>query len=491
MGKKIRLISIIFFTCLFIPIQFNGQTNKQRTEAGKVIEKVVDIGEKGWKLIEGLFPKKHKIPANYIPISPIVLTTRDSFNQVVKIKNIQPNLDLKVLYPRITPEKGYVSFQMGDYKYFRYLKDITIDDIEYIKLIAEDSECDVKKFRILEKKEIKRHFSFMLDHSGSMGGKRANVLQSALFSAVLNDYSKKNQNNTIYTVYKFDHKNRRIVSSSDVNDIKRALIPPSKLRGFGGGTAIKDAILSGVDFMSEDVISDSKLMVLFTDGETNSDSSIVPMSDIIRKALDNNINIVTVAFGSHLSKEYLENISANSGGDLYWIYDENEFQQLFDNLFEDVFLSYDLEFSPCMFGSEIKIELKVKGVEDSLIGSTVFRTPVDKGFSIDMDILFELSSFRIDTKSFEKLDRLVQLMNYRPEVKILVEGHTDKLGDYDSNMLLSLKRAESVKKYLIEKGIKSSRIEIKGYGEDKPAYPYDNDSEINPFNRRIEIKINN
>ena len=33
---------------------------------------------------------------------------------------------------------------MGDYKYFRYLKDITIDDIEYIKLIAEDSECDVK-----------------------------------------------------------------------------------------------------------------------------------------------------------------------------------------------------------------------------------------------------------------------------------------------------------------------------------------------------------
>ena len=46
--------------------------------------------------------------------------------------------------------------------------------------------------------------------------------------------------------------------------------------------------------MSEDVVSDSKLMVLFTDGETNSDSSIVPMSDIIRKALDNNINIVTV-----------------------------------------------------------------------------------------------------------------------------------------------------------------------------------------------------
>ena len=61
MGKKIRLISI-FFTCLFIPIQFNGQTNKQSTEAGKVIEKVVDIGEKGWKLIKGYGEDKRAYP---------------------------------------------------------------------------------------------------------------------------------------------------------------------------------------------------------------------------------------------------------------------------------------------------------------------------------------------------------------------------------------------------------------------------------------------
>ena len=78
----------------------------------------------------------------------------------------------------------------------------------------------------------------------------------------------------------------------------------------------------------------------------NSDVSIMPMSDIIKKALVNNINIVTVAFGSHLSKSYLENISLNSGGSLYWIYNESEFEQLFDNVLCDVNLSYDLEFSP-------------------------------------------------------------------------------------------------------------------------------------------------
>ena len=490
MGKKVRLI--FSFICLFFLFPLNVEAQKNKTEAGKVIEKVIDVGEKGWKIIEGFFPKKHKTPSNYIPVKPITLTTRDSFNIVQKEKNIDPELKLKVLYPRITPSKGYVSFQMGDYNYFRYLKDVKIEDIEHIKLISKDSsECDVKKFRIIDKKEINRHFSFLLDHSGSMGGKRANVLQASLFNAVLNDISKKSQKNTIYTVYKFDHKNRKIVSSSDINEIRKHITPPNKLRGFGGGTAIKDAILSGVDFMSLDKESDSKLMVLFTDGETNSDRTIVTMEDIIQKALNNNINIVTVAFGSHLSKEYLENISSNSGGDLYWIYNENEFQQLFDNLFEDVFLSYDLEFSPCMFGSEITIELKVKGLDDSITGTTVFRSPTEKGFSIDMDILFELSSFRINKDSYEKLDRLVQLMNYRPEMEIIIEGHTDKLGDYDSNMRLSISRANSVKKYLLDEGIKVDRIEVKGYGAEKPAYPYKDGSDINPFNRRIEIKINN
>ena len=141
------------------------EAQKNKTEAGKVIEKVVEVGEKGWKLIEGLFPKRHKTPVNYIPVKPITLTTRDSFPIVEIEKNVSPELKLKVLYPRITPDKGYVSFQMGDYRYFRYLKDVKIEDIEHIKLISKDSsECDVKKFRIIEKKEISRHFSFLLDH---------------------------------------------------------------------------------------------------------------------------------------------------------------------------------------------------------------------------------------------------------------------------------------------------------------------------------------
>jgi len=488
--KKLLKFSILILLLFALSNDLYSQNNvKQKTEAGKIIEDSSKAVIKVANWIIDKFPRRHKIPKTYIPVSEITQTTRDSFSSIKIIKQTKPELSLKVLYPRITPSKGFVSFQLGDFKYFTYLKDVLIEDIEHLILRSKDgNECFVEKFRLIPKKEISRHYSFILDHSGSMGGKRASELQKSVFNAISKDFKFKKTKSSTYSIYKFDHKNRRIVKSNNIADIKRGMMPTNKLRGFGGGTAIKDAILSGVDDLSQDKNSETKIMILFTDGETNSDESLIPMTDIIKKALDNNINIVTVAFGSHLSKSYLEDISTNSGGSLYWIYDKSEFEQLFDNVLSDVNLSYDLEFSPCMFGEEVEIELKVKGIDNSIVGTTVFRSPADEGFSIDMNILFKSSEWVIKKINFEKLNRLVQLMNYKPNMKILVEGHTDMLGSEKTNKLLSEKRASSVKNYLIKKGISKNRIETKGFGSNKPAYSYNN-TEINELNRRIEIVI--
>ena len=81
-------------------------------------------------------------------------------------------------------------------------------------------------------------------------------------------------------------------------------------------------------------------------------------------------------------------------------------------------------------------------------------------------------------------------MKNKPKVTILVEGHTDNVGNNKSNDALSLARAESVKKYLVTKGIESRRIKTKGYGKRKPIGD-NNTEEGRRLNRRTEIVIIN
>ncbi|MBC8296482.1 MAG: OmpA family protein [Pelagibacterales bacterium] len=487
MKKSFKYLTIILFIIIFNNNLFSQTEVKEKNIT---VQKAKDNSKN--KLADWLvdkLSKKNKIPSNYVPVSEIKQIPRDSFSSIEIINGREPELSLKVFYPRVTPTKSFVSFQVGDFKYFTYLNNISINDIEHLKLTSNDgSECYVVKFKLVPKKELSIHYSIILDHSGSMGGKKASMLQKSVFNAIKKDLNFNKTDINTYSIYKFDTKNKRIVQSNNILEIENEIMPPRRLKGFGGRTAIKDAILTGVGDLIKDKESESKIMVLFTDGETNSDKSPLPMEDVIKVALHKKINIVTVAYGSELTNAYLENISNNSGGSLNWIFDESEFEPLFDNILKDFHLSYDLEFSPCLFAEEVEIELKIKGIDDYLVGTTLVRGPRDKGYSIDLNILFDNAKWFIKEINHEKLDRLLKFMNSKPSIKILVEGHTDRLGSDKSNQILSEKRANSVKEYLIEKGISADRIATKGYGSKKPAYDYA-DSDVNALNRRIEVVL--
>ena len=76
-----------------------------------------------------------------------------------------------------------------------------------------------------------------------------------------------------------------------------------------------------------------------------------------------------------------------------------------------------------------------------------------------------------------------------PQTSILVEGHTDSTGSDAYNQQLSERRANSVRKLLVQRGVQEQRITILGYGESRPiatnATP-----EGRQMNRRVEIRIN-
>jgi outer membrane protein OmpA-like peptidoglycan-associated protein len=73
-------------------------------------------------------------------------------------------------------------------------------------------------------------------------------------------------------------------------------------------------------------------------------------------------------------------------------------------------------------------------------------------------------------------------------LRIEVQAHSDNSGDAAYNQYLSEERANSVRDYLIAKGIAPDRIEAKGYGESQPIA--DNDTrEGRAANRRVELKV--
>jgi len=465
-----------------------NDTIEKKNKTQKVIRDVGNAGKKLLKKIKELFAVKHKIPDNYVKAERIQLIEKDSIAIMSSKLGLTP--ELKLLYPRITPTKGYFSFQLGDYEYFKYVKNINLNEIEYIKLISADgSECYVDKFEFIKKENIKRHFAFLLDHSGSMGKKRASILQNSLYNAIEKNTIK--EQNSTYHVYKFSEFTRRIAKGKTASSIASSMLPTNGLRGFGGGTAVKDALIHAITDLNNENKDDSKIIVLLTDGDSNSDLQKLPMSEVIKSATENNINIVSVAFGSYLNVGYLKDIADYSGGDLFHIYSPDEFQILFDNIFQDVILSYDLEFVPCLFGDDLELEMKIASNDLVFEGKTVFRTPLAKGYAIDLSINFELNSAKISPSHADRLETLYNLMKFKPTLEILVEGHSDRLGNEKLNISLSNQRASSVKKYLISKGISSSRIKVKGYGSSKPAFDYAPGANENPLNRRIQIVVLN
>src|SRR2546428_541669 len=77
---------------------------------------------------------------------------------------------------------------------------------------------------------------------------------------------------------------------------------------------------------------------------------------------------------------------------------------------------------------------------------------------------FETAKATIRESSFPSLNELAQLLVKKPNFKLLIDGHTDNVGGAAYNMKLSQNRANSVKTYLVNKGIDASRITAKGYG---------------------------
>ncbi|MBO9202324.1 MULTISPECIES: OmpA family protein [Niastella] len=103
-------------------------------------------------------------------------------------------------------------------------------------------------------------------------------------------------------------------------------------------------------------------------------------------------------------------------------------------------------------------------------------------------IFFLTGSDKIANESYSALNSVVAILRNDTTMKLMIEGHTDNVGKPATNLLLSQKRADAVKNYLVQKGLDANRLEAKGYGQEKPVA--DNTTpEGKAANRRVELKL--
>lgn len=106
--------------------------------------------------------------------------------------------------------------------------------------------------------------------------------------------------------------------------------------------------------------------------------------------------------------------------------------------------------------------VKIEGTE-----LNVKELKVGEAYTIN-DILYATNSYELNQRSKFILKGFARFLKENPTISVLIQGHTDDVGDDAKNMTLSDNRAKGVKEYLVSQGVKASRLKAKGYGETEP-----------------------
>jgi len=134
---------------------------------------------------------------------------------------------------------------------------------------------------------------------------------------------------------------------------------------------------------------------------------------------------------------------------------------------------------------EIKPALELEEAEDIVILEEEEKEIVKTAFE---NLEFNFGSDVISYESYSSLDELSRLLLKKPEWDIKLSGHTDDVGSTKANLMLSKKRAEAVKKFLVKRGVPSKRVFVRYFGETQSIA--DNSTEQGrQKNRRVEMLI--
>jgi len=378
----------------------------------------------------------------------------------------------------------------------------------------------------------------VLDHSGSMGNERCNYLQKGVKSFI-----EQKSEFVAVSLLKFDEnvKTQINLSNSKANLLKKLELTGDK--GFGGSTALYDAIYEGIFEVNKAEKTHTKAILVVTDGYEN--ASYTYLNELILFALEHNVKVYTVGFGAYVNKPILQTIAYQTGGSFYQIYKTQELEWIYQDIYNKLSNYYSIRFAtpqkgkytlmlkPCSekidnqifiafdnneidykkltefqhdgFGIpflDMSDSLQVSVFEAKEPISSIDRIVSKNGSNLDFyaprefdkikfpDIKFVTDKTEIIKDTDKGLQEVISFLEKYPKIIIEISGHTDEVGTNEKNLDLSHRRADKIKEIMVKGGIDTNRILTAGYGETKPIAS-NTTAEGKLKNRRVEFKIIN
>lgn len=118
------------------------------------------------------------------------------------------------------------------------------------------------------------------------------------------------------------------------------------------------------------------------------------------------------------------------------------------------------------------IDVSKKTLEELIVfneeGVTIRKEGNNLVLSMPELVLFDFNKYEVKNKVKGSLNTLAKALEENPDIRIKIDGYTDFIGSEGYNLELSVKRAKSIRNYLVDRGVKSSNISIEGYGKQNP-----------------------
>jgi outer membrane protein OmpA-like peptidoglycan-associated protein len=258
-----------------------------------------------------------------------------------------------------------------------------------------------------------------------------------------------------------------------------------------GLSAVYKAAFAGID-MLDDSRTALKALVVIT-GSADNASIIYTADDIALEAKKLNIPVYTVRVGDATESYPLKYISSFTGGKYYYLPNDRvgEIGEILKEITAAQKIHYkvtapDAAFKNC---TDVQAQLVVKTSEGDVSGATTLALEEQNLFPQYQALaVFAKRDTVVSADYREVLKEFADVLKDNPTKIIELTGNSSTDGDDDYNMMIALKRAQTVRRALVDLGAKPSQIRVRAEGNRRPVYYFQNAAWQEDYNRRVEVR---